>query len=256
MKAKLKSTNLILTYLTQYKIATIEELKITLDTQSRMTTFRKLNELDYISSCSHSGRYYSLKKIARFNKYGLWRYNSVLFSKYGTLKNTLENIIHKSLKGYSASELNKIINCKVDDVLLELFKSKNVIRKKISGIYIYFSNEINSLKKQELIRNDIIKNDVYIIEKQQVITDELKAALIIFFSTLNEKQRRLYAGLESLKEGHGGDRLIAELLGLDQRTVAKGRKELMSGNVDVDINRKKGGGRQQVKKKSQTSFKE
>jgi hypothetical protein len=81
--------------------------------------------------------------------------------------------------------------------------------------------------------------------------NELKAALIIFFSTLDEKQRRLYAGYESLKIGHGGDKRISELLDLDQKTVAKGRQELLGGKVNVDRIRKSGGGRKQIKKKSQ-----
>ena len=52
--------------------------------------------------------------------------------------------------------------------------------------------------------------------------DELRAAIILFYSLLDERQRRLYAALESLKIGHGGDRRIAELLGLDAGTVARG----------------------------------
>ncbi|MBT4092082.1 MAG: hypothetical protein HOE30_26640, partial [Deltaproteobacteria bacterium] len=32
-----------------------------------------------------------------------------------------------------------------------------------------------------------------------ILLNELKAALIIFYSSLNEKQRRLYAGFECLK---------------------------------------------------------
>ena len=34
-------------------------------------------------------------------------------------------------------------------------------------------------------------------------------------SLLDEKQRRLYAGPESLKLGYGGDRKVAEFLGMD-----------------------------------------
>ena len=40
--------------------------------------------------------------------------------------------------------------------------------------------------------------------RPKILMNELKAALIIFFSTLNEKQRRLYAGFESLKMGAVG----------------------------------------------------
>jgi hypothetical protein len=83
----------------------------------------------------------------------------------------------------------------------------------------------------------------------------LKAALVIFFSTLDEKQRRLYAGYESLKIGAGGDKLIAEILKLDRKTVARGRRELLDGKVDVDTIRNFGGGRKQVKKISPTCLK-
>jgi hypothetical protein len=65
---------------------------------------------------------------------------------------------------------------------------------------------------------------------------------------LNEQQRRLYAGLESLQRGYGGDKEIADLLNLDPRTVAKGRKELLTEGVDHDSMRKEGGGRKEIKK--------
>jgi hypothetical protein len=35
--------------------------------------------------------------------------------------------------------------------------------------------------------------------------EELKAAILLFYSLLDEQQRRLFAGLESIKLGHGGD---------------------------------------------------
>ena len=124
-----------------------------------------------------------------------------------------------------------------------------VIRKKLSGIYIYYSIAAKLSKKQELTRIDRIR---YPDEKMKpdILMNELKAALIIFFSTLDEKQRRLYAGYESLKIGYGGDKRIAELLDLDQKTVARGRHELLGGEVNVDNIRETGGGRKQIKKNS------
>ena len=81
-----------------------------------------------------------------------------------------------------------------------------------------------------------------------VVPDELKAAIVLFYSLLDEKQRRLYAGLEALKLGHGGDRRVAELTGLDPGTVARGRRELLKGDVDTRRVRKAGGGRKAIKK--------
>jgi len=243
-------SELLLTCLNDAKIMTIAELKTTLKTKCRMTVFRKLSKLGYISSYSHSGKYYSLKRTARYNKYGIWSYKSALFSKNGTLKKTIVFLIGSSTQGYTASELNSIITVKVEDALLELVKSKIINRKKISGIYIYFAKASNLNKKQELTRIGKIQ---YPDEemKPDILMNELKAALIIFFSTLDEKQRRLYAGYESLKIGHGGDKRIAELLDLDRKTVARGRQELSGGKVNVDNIRQSGGGRKQIKKKSQ-----
>ena len=81
------------------------------------------------------------------------------------------------------------------------------------------------------------------------VPDELKAAIILFFSLLDERQRRLYAGLESLKLGYGGDTRIADLLGLDPGTVAQGRRQLLSRDVEVERVRRKGAGRKPVEKK-------
>lgn len=86
-----------------------------------------------------------------------------------------------------------------------------------------------------------------------IMPDELKAALVLFFSLLDEKQRRLYAGLESLKTGYGGDRLIAGLFDLDESTVARGRRELLERDIELDRTRRVGGGRKLLEKKRRRS---
>ena len=91
------------------------------------------------------------------------------------------------------------------------------------------------------------------IAAQDVLPDELKAAIILFFSLLDERERRVYAGLESLKLGYGGDRQMAEILGLDVSTVARGRRELLEHDVNVERVRKAGAGRKAVEKKRQKS---
>jgi len=83
----------------------------------------------------------------------------------------------------------------------------------------------------------------------EVSAEELKASLILFSSLLDERQRRLYAGLESLKLGRGGDQRLAELLQLDPRTVARGRKQLLEQDVEWERVRKPGAGRKPVEKK-------
>ena len=82
---------------------------------------------------------------------------------------------------------------------------------------------------------------------RQTASDELRAAIVLFASLLDEQQRRLYAGLESLQLG--GDRQIADLLHLDPHTVAKGRRQLLAQEVQADRVRAVGGGRKPTEKK-------
>ena len=175
MTTKNKFDQLVITYLNKNKIASIEEMKTTLNTQSRMTVFRRLRKLDYISSCSHSGKYYSLSRIAKYNYYGLWGIKSVLFSKYGTLKKTVDVLVSQSNSGYTASELNEILTIKVDDVLLELTKNKVIKRKKIFGVYVYLSSGSICAKKQELTRKDCIQYKDDLKMRPEILMNELNA---------------------------------------------------------------------------------
>ena len=70
------------------------------------------------------------------------------------------------------------------------------------------------------------------------------------FSQLNEKQRRWVAGLLSEILGHGGTRQVAELSGLDPKTIRQGRIDLSRGLSDYpkDRVRRAGAGRPSVKK--------
>lgn len=70
-----------------------------------------------------------------------------------------------------------------------------------------------------------------------------------FYKSLNEKDRRRYAAVETLKLGHGGQVYIAQVLGCERNTIAKGIRELQSGEVSSDEGnriRRVGGGRKRA----------
>lgn len=232
------------------KIATMPELQFALGTNIDMTVFRKLKELSYQTSYSHRGKYYTLNSIVCFNEQGIWQHNSVFFSKYGNLITTVETFVKISESGYSTEELKKVLNVEVKEPLLHLYRQNRIHREKISTVYIYFSNKPIVRKRQISFRLDEESELSGKLNNlgEEILANELKAAVILFFSLLNEKQRRLYAGLESLKIGYGGDSIISELLNSDIHTVAKGREELLNSNVERERIRQKGGGRYSVKK--------
>ncbi len=251
MKTELFSAQDIRNYLIINEIASIDELKKVLGTNVNKTVTRKLKTLSYRSSYSHRGKYYTLDEIAEYDRKKLWSKSGIHFSKHSTLLDTVKHFIENSHSGYSARELDNILKVQTKETLLQLYKKKLIDREKILGRYFYFSTNSSIRKiqnkarkhKQDSTRSIIITSDSF------VSSDRIKAAIILFFSILDEKQRRLYAGIESMKLGHGGDQIISELLKIDVHTVAKGRKEIISGDIDLSRVRKAGGGRKKIKKK-------
>ncbi len=232
-------------FIIERKISTLQELKDFLGTDVAMTIFRKLKQLSYRSSYSHGGRYYTLDKIARFDENGLWCYLSVCFSRYGSLLSTLEHFTTTSEVGCFANELEALLGVGVKESLLRLVKKGKIAREKVSGLYLYCASDA-SMRREQLMAHRVK------ISHKDEFTDEVKAAIILFISILDEQQRRLFAGLESLKLGRGEDLHVADLLGLHPQTVAKGRRELIDRDIVVEGTRKTGAGRKPVGKKHQT----
>jgi len=237
-------------FLREQKIASLGELKQALGTTATMTVFRRLKELGYQTSYSHRGKYYTLAEIPEFDPWGLWSCRSVWFSQHGNLLHTCRHFIEQAEAGLTAGELETLLHVEVKQPLLQLYHRKQISRKEMDGLYVYMAYETGQRKKQVLCRQDRPAAwEIGASPLQEGLSQELKAALILFFSLLDEKQRRLYAGLESFKLGHGGDRQIAEFLGLDVHTVARGRRDLFGGEVQREGARRKGAGRRAVEKK-------
>jgi hypothetical protein len=237
------------------KIATMPELKTALGTEVDVTVFRKLKQLAYRTSYSHRGAYYALDETARFDENGLWSFQSVWFSRWGTLLDTAEAFVENSASGRLVEELDNLLQVATKEPLLKLVRQKRVTRQPVGGLYLYCSAKALLRERQLLARRVLEANPSLAASSiaPDEVSDEMKAAIVLFFSMLDEKQRRLYAGLESLKLGHGGDQRIASFIGMDPHTVAKGRRELIEQDFEVDRIRKAGGGRKPVEKKRPTS---
>jgi hypothetical protein len=232
------------------KIATLDELKQALGTSVPVTVFRKLKPLAYLTSYSHRGRYYTLREVARFDDDGLWSQADVWFSRFGTLLASAEAFVNRSPRGYFADELARALHVEVQDTLHQLAQQQRVTREIVSGRYLYTATDRTMRRAQLRTRRTVeaipTVADVSVL---QVAGEELKASILLFYSLLDEQQRRLFAGLESLKLGRGGDRRLADFLELDPHTVARGRQQLLAQDVEVERARKAGGGRIPVEKK-------
>jgi len=220
------------------RVATLPQLKAALGATADLTVFRKLSTLPYRTSYSHRGAYYTLDTLARYDELGLWSYRDIYFSRHGTLLDTAATLVANASAGYFTDELEAVVHVAAKDALRQLVQRGRLGRQELEGRYLYCAAERGRRQEQWAAR-----------QAQQRPENDLQAAMVLFYSLLDEQQRRLYAGLESLEWGHGGDQRMARLFGLDPDTIARGRVELLSGQVLQERVRRVGGGRPRVEKK-------
>ena len=255
MKTERYHSNDVKKLILKNKMSSMVEMKEVIGTQVDATIFRKLRELHYLRSYSHRGKYYTIPEVAEFDTKGLWSCHDVHFSKQGSLLNAIEYHVDRSVSGYFEYEIESLLHVVVRAAVLKLVKENKISRQKIAGRYLYCSSRMRKRNRQyaDRKRDQIIKDSAIESMSPEMMFQEGKTLVELFLNLLDEKQRRLFAGLESIKLGYGGDKKIAHLFGLNMHTVAKGRRELCRGEIKTDRVRRVGGGRKFLEKKRRKS---
>ena len=143
-----------------YKVMDMPSLRKQFDNRSPRSLFRDLTCQGYYSSYTHSGKYYTLQSIPHFNAVGLWLYKGIGFSQYGTLKNTLIQLLDKSEIGKTHDELKKQLCVRVHNALFDLVQSRKISRSYIGSIYVYTSADEHTAKKQLEKRRSLSKKTI------------------------------------------------------------------------------------------------
>ena len=122
------------------KIITIDQL-VQLLKCSVITVRRRLKEWRTYTSINKNGRYYTLPQIPIFDENGLWKYQTILFSKHGNLTKTIVELIRTSQKGLSAVEIADIVGISPNSSFLSQIKNvSGVRREKYQGRFTYLSD--------------------------------------------------------------------------------------------------------------------
>ncbi|HIJ41089.1 MAG TPA: hypothetical protein HPP90_08435 [Deltaproteobacteria bacterium] len=148
MLDKVASTKAIKRLFRRVPVTDLDTLSRTLDTKSRMSIFRRLKDLDYFSSYTHAGSFYTLAHIPQFDDYGLWVHQGIGFSKEGTLKATVLKIVETAPSGFTHTELNHMLRVKVHNTLLSLVREGCIRREHIEQAYLYISTEPGKAAEQ------------------------------------------------------------------------------------------------------------
>ena len=233
-------------------VATLPELAAALGHPSAATVRRKLRELACLSSYSHSRAYYALPECARFDRLGLWSCRGIRFSAHGTLAATARALVEGSAAGYRVAELDELLGVRTQVVLSQLAREGRLQRLRVGGQSVYCAADPAARRAQRTARSAALADPAARppVPVPAALDAATGTALGRLCGVLNEKQRRLAAGWLAQLAGRGGDRRVAQLTGLNIKTVRKGRHELAAGRIDRTRVRQPGGGRKPLVKKS------
>src|ERR1700686_1278963 len=165
-------------FLRRNRIATLPQLKQVLGTDAAITVFRKLKELACHTSYSHRGQFYTLAEIADFDENGLWTFDSVWFSRHGTLLNTAEAFVNQAPAGCFAAELEEFLHVPVKEPLLHLVRQDRISRLELSQLYLYCASDKQQQGQQLLARQARLEQPGVSgnMAQPEQISDELRAA--------------------------------------------------------------------------------
>jgi hypothetical protein len=129
-------------------VALLNDLRKALQTPSRVTIFRRLRTVGYLTSYTHARRYYTLQPIPQFDERGLWRYRDIGFSVQGTLRDTLIHLVETSPAGQTHQELQDVVHLRVHDCLGFLVRTGKLKRKLFQDVYVYLSAKPQQASRQ------------------------------------------------------------------------------------------------------------
>lgn len=212
-------------------VATVPQLVEALGRPSKRTVFRKLRELDTLSSYTHNGQYHALRDSASFDETGIWVHGEIRFSVHGTLRATLVALTEDAPHGLSGPELDEIVGVRSAGVVRDLVRTGRLSCVEVDGLSMYCAVDPAEQQRPVSGRSASQEPLLKLPRKPNLL---LRLATRRFFSVLDEQQQRAFAGLVSTMYGPAGDRIAAKCLRMSPEAIAECRRELESGPVGSD----------------------
>ena len=159
----------VIKYFRRRKVTGLEPLRNALGGRSRRAVFRDLSGLGYRSSFTHAGRYYTLRDIPQFDRFGLWFHRDIGFSEAGTLKQTVALQVEQTPDGRTHNELQHLLRVRVHNTLLDLLRQRRIRRERLARVYLYVSADPTRAAAQVSARKELTAS---LAEMLRVATDE------------------------------------------------------------------------------------
>lgn len=170
-----------------------EDMQEALDSASRATVFRHLMKVRYCRSYNHNGMYYTKDDPTRYDKYGLFSYKGVHFSRDGNLSSTVARLVQGSSFGHTQRELQELLQVRVQSLLLPMVRNKQLARCKVAGHFIYLHSDSGVSMEQLKKRHELFKQRTFEIKE---VTDAVVIQVLLILirhpgSNIGDVARRL-----------------------------------------------------------------
>jgi hypothetical protein len=120
------------------------------------TARRLLKAWSVQRSYNKNGRYYTLPDVPEFDSNGLWRWRDVLFSRYGTLTQTVVELVRRSEAGLDAAELGERLGLAPRSFLSAFADHPRLRREKMQGRFVYYAADPSLYSQQQQRRSLMI----------------------------------------------------------------------------------------------------
>ena len=202
MKDDTLTKNILGCYTAENKICTFEHM-FSLCNCSEATLRRRINQIKLLVSYNHNSKFYTLSSFADFDKFGIWAWQEVLFSRHGSLSTTCRVLVDNSKAGYTTKELASILHVRVSDLLRIQSEKQLIIRERLGKEYVYYTTAPSLYMSQQEARRSIIyslgKGQKGALPKKDTVIAILVAIISCERSDQGEVLHRLRTSNKQLK---------------------------------------------------------
>lgn len=119
---------------------------------STKTVQRALAKVGYFNSINHNAGFVTLQSVPRFDRHGLWTYNTVHFSKHGNLLQTLQRLVEQASDGSTMQELERLVGTRVHNHVSRLVREGKLDRFFLGRQVVYVAADARQQEAQRQVR--------------------------------------------------------------------------------------------------------
>jgi hypothetical protein len=119
---------------------------------STKTVQRALAKVGYYTSINHNATFVTLKDVPRFDQRGLWKYQTIHFSKHGNLPQTLRRIVEQAPAGCTVQELEQLVGTRVHNHVSRLLREGKLNRFFLGRKVVYLAADPRQRESQQQVR--------------------------------------------------------------------------------------------------------